>query len=129
MFFPGEDPIGQRIALTVTGSSATAPDWLAVVGHADGSDPPRSGAGLAPWAGMDRDVPLYRVETLAGRSTNAQWNGRVCRRLWSGGFDVRAGGTARQGGLYAVLAHRVALRNQEIGMRIALPRDDTSFSW
>jgi ABC-type antimicrobial peptide transport system permease subunit len=73
---------------------------------------------------IDRDIPLYRVRTLAQALEDAAWNGRVSSNL----IHVLAGlalGLSMVG-LYAVTAHAARRRSREIGVRMALgarPRD------
>lgn len=149
-FLAGRDPIGQRIALTagdagkaadpvtivgVAGNirqravpepdpvvylpyRASAPANMALLARSS-IDP----AGLVPLLrttvlALDADLPVYRIQTMADVVRNAQWNGRVAQRLiLLITFIAIALSTV---GLYAVTAHGVAQRRQEIGVRMAL---------
>ncbi|MGH9308125.1 MAG: FtsX-like permease family protein, partial [Vicinamibacterales bacterium] len=67
---------------------------------------------------LDRSLPLYRVRTLARVSRDAQWNGRVSSRLFVTLTLIAV--ILATIGLYAVTAHSVLQRTQEIGVRMAL---------
>jgi ABC-type antimicrobial peptide transport system permease subunit len=66
----------------------------------------------------DASLPLYRILTMAEVVRNAEWNRRLSHRLvLSITFIAVALSTV---GLYAVTAHGVLQRTQEIGLRMAL---------
>ena len=67
---------------------------------------------------LDSGVPLYRIQTMAQVIADSEWNGRVSERL-ARTLTLIAVLLAAIG-LYAVTAHRVSLRTQEIGIRMAL---------
>lgn len=67
---------------------------------------------------LDRNVALYSVRTLAHAIDDAQWNRRVSSYLATTVCLLSA--LLAIVGLYAVTAQRVALRTQEIGLRMAL---------
>jgi predicted permease len=67
---------------------------------------------------VDPNLPLYRVMTMSQVIEEAQWNGRVSHRLITM-LTIIALALAVVG-LYAVTAHAVGLRTQEIGVRMAL---------
>jgi predicted permease len=67
---------------------------------------------------IDRDLPLYRVMSMERALLESQWNGRISNMLLNGIAFVAVLLAAI--GLYAVSAHAVAQRTQEIGVRVAL---------
>ena len=67
---------------------------------------------------LDANVPLYRVATMAQVIDEAEWNGRVSSALVYVITGVAFG--LSMIGLYAVTAHSVAQRTQEIGVRMAI---------
>jgi putative ABC transport system permease protein len=67
---------------------------------------------------LDPDLALYRVATLDGAVDEANWNARLSYLLLASIVFIAI---ALAGvGLYAVTAHAVALRVQEMGIRLAL---------
>jgi putative ABC transport system permease protein len=149
-FLAGRDPIGQQIALTAGDAGkaadmltiigvannvrqravpepdpmvylpyrATAPANVVLLTRSS-IDP----AALVPLLrkevlALDPDLPVYRIQTMADVMRNAQWNARVSQRLiLLITFIAIALSTV---GLYAVTAHGVNQRRQEIGVRMAL---------
>jgi putative ABC transport system permease protein len=67
---------------------------------------------------LDQNVALYRMRTLARAIDDAQWNRRVSSYLASTVCLLSV--LLAVVGLYAVTAQRVALKTQEIGLRMAL---------
>ncbi len=67
---------------------------------------------------IDPYLPLYRVMTMAQAVDEAQWNGRVSHRLITALTLIAL--CISVVGLYAVTAHAVTQRTQEIGIRMAL---------
>jgi putative ABC transport system permease protein len=67
---------------------------------------------------LDRNIPLYRVRTMAGVIDDGGWNSRVSSLL----INVLAliAVTLATVGLYAVTAHGVHQRTPELGLRMAL---------
>jgi predicted permease len=67
---------------------------------------------------LDPDLALYRVTTLERAVDEANWNARMSQLLLASIVFIAV---ALAGvGLYAVTAHALALRLQEIGIRLAL---------
>jgi len=149
-FFPAADPIGQRIALTspqpasapdwltIVGvapsirqrrppepdaivyipfrSILPATGSLLVRGRADSDTLASLVRGEV--AKLDANLPVDWLRTMAQVMRDAQWNGRLSSRLLLMlTFIAVALSTI---GLYAVTAHGVVQRAQEIGLRMAL---------
>jgi putative ABC transport system permease protein len=67
---------------------------------------------------LDPTLPLYQMRTMAQAIRDAQWNGRLAERIF---FLITLIAAALSTvGLYAVTAHGVSQRSQEIGVRMAL---------
>ena len=148
-FFAEQNPLGQQITLTM-GDAATSGALTIVGVAADVRQRPNSEAEpvvylpyqAAPPATLallvrsqidpaalvpslrkavmdvDVDLPLYRVLTLAEVTRNAQWNRRLSHLLILSLTFIAVGLSTV--GLYAVTAHGVLQRTQEIGLRMAL---------
>lgn len=67
---------------------------------------------------VDQNVALYRMRTLARAVDDAQWNRRVSAYLAT--IVCLLSVLLAMVGLYAVTAQRVALKTQEIGVRMAM---------
>jgi hypothetical protein len=68
--------------------------------------------------GIDPEVPLSRIISMDDALGESQWNGHVSTLILNGIVLVA---TCLAGvGVYAVTSHAVALRTQEIGIRVAL---------
>ncbi len=67
---------------------------------------------------VDPNVPLFRMRTLERAVADAQWN-RTLSAYLAGTVCILCVLLAIVG-LYAVTAHRVSLKTQEIGLRMAL---------
>jgi putative ABC transport system permease protein len=168
LFFPGIDPIGQRIALsdsngagpglhlpaggaTPRAGSDLTTGWLTIVGIAPSI---RQGSALVPdpivysplraspppsvalvvrgtsdltaltsplresVRAIDPDLPLYRVMSMEQALSDSQWaaRGSIVISMTIVWIAIGLAGV----GLYAVTAHSVVQRSQEIGVRIAL---------
>ncbi len=68
--------------------------------------------------GIDPDLPVFQVETLAAAVDRQQWSLKLFSKMF-GAFAVIALVISAVG-LYAVTAHSTARRTQEIGVRMAL---------
>jgi putative ABC transport system permease protein len=68
--------------------------------------------------GIDPEVPLQRVMSMDDALAESQWNGHLSTVILNGIVLVAACLAAV--GVYAVTSHAVALRSQEIGIRVAL---------
>ncbi len=149
-YFPEQNPLGQQIILTKRDAASPAGALTIVGVAADvrqrplsnaepvvylhyaSAAPPTSSllvrteadpAALVPLLrnavmGVDASLPLYRVLTLAEVARNAEWNRRLSHTLVLSLTFIAVGLSTI--GLYAVTAHGVLQRTQEIGLRMAL---------
>ncbi len=157
MFFAGQPPVGQRIAIGDAGGVSAAPIWRTIVGvipnlrdgdvpepiayvpDQDGAesttlvlrttgDPAAVGRVLRQAvAALDRDLPLDRVAPLSDAMHDASWNGRISASLLIAITTIAFMLAAV--GLYAVLAHSVTQRTPEIGIRMALGASARAVVW
>ena len=67
---------------------------------------------------VDPNLPVYRIQTMADVVRDADWNRRLARELIL--FITAIAVALSTVGLYAVTAHGVGQRRQEIGVRMAL---------
>jgi predicted permease len=149
-FFPGANPIGQRVALandqtsvpaaavTIVGVAAdirqrpsSDPDPVVYLSYKTAPPPTLAlllrtttdPGGLVPLLRdavmrVDPNLPVYRIQTMAEVARDADWNRRLSRVLVL--FITAIAVALSTVGLYAVTAHGVTQRRQEIGVRMAL---------
>jgi putative ABC transport system permease protein len=161
-FFPGQDPIGQRLRFAPFRTGGKQEAWRTIVGvtttirqgsfqdgylnavvytpyrqQADGGAYLVVRSGLAPGAlsdavrrevkSMDPDQPLRQTMTLEQWMATERWPHRVFGGLFGILAAISLGLSSL--GLYAVMAHAVTQRTQEIGVRIAIGAQSQEVAW
>ena len=76
---------------------------------------------------VDPNVPLYRVRTMKRALEDADWNRRLSAKLITALTLITLAFSVV--GLYAVTAHGVSQRTQEIGIRMALGARPAEVRW
>jgi hypothetical protein len=149
VYFPHEDPIGRRLQLstdtqtttaTIVGVSATlreggndgaeadplvylplratTPPTVALIVHISG-DPDAALANLRSVVqALDADLPIYRAMPMKTAIDELRWGNRLS--IWLSYTLISIAFALAIVGLYAVTAHALAQRTQELGVRIAL---------
>jgi predicted permease len=77
--------------------------------------------------GIDPELPIYRVRSMEQALLDAEWNGRVSKRLLNTIALVAM--LLAAVGLYAVSTHTVVQRKMELGIRMALGARGTHIIW
>lgn len=159
MHFGSEDPIGKRILLTAENQSGPAwagtlvgisptvrqrtgpqPDPMVYLPYRATRPPtmvlmvrgPSEPGALTSMLreevrALDSDVPLYRIMTMDQAVSLARWNPRVSSMIITALASIAL--LLSTVGLYAVTAHAVMQRTQEIGIRIALGAQRWEVRW
>ncbi|MCC7124756.1 MAG: ABC transporter permease, partial [Acidobacteria bacterium] len=96
----------------------TAPATAVVLARSSGNAALLAPALRASALDVDPNVALYRMTSLSQSRRDAEWNGRTSEGLALTLTIVSV--LLATVGLYAVTAHAVTLRTQEIGIRMAL---------
>jgi putative ABC transport system permease protein len=161
-FFPGGDPLGQRIQMNSANDSNPALPWLTIVGvvptlpnffpdhmadpvvyaplDADvnpsrvvsiivrGPSKTLAATSLRDEVrALDSDLPVYAIQTLDEAVARSRWPVRVIGS-WFLALALIAM-TLAGVGLYAMTAHGVAQRAQEIGVRMAMGAQSGQVVW
>jgi predicted permease len=158
-YFPGQDPIGRRIRLIDESVSGTAPPWATIVGVAptvrqrtlQDPDPtvylpfraqpfqrawllvrsPEASAATAllreEVRRLDPDLPLFGIMPMDRLLPQTRWPYRMFSILFAVFASIALGLSTV--GLYALVAHSVARRTQEIGVRMALGAEAPQVLW
>lgn len=97
---------------------ASAPPTAVLMARSESSPATMAPTLRAAALSVDPNVALYRMTSLTQARRDAEWNGRVSEGLALTLTLVSV--LLATVGLYAVTAHAVTLRTQEIGIRMAL---------
>lgn len=119
----GTDPLAQREAIYVPLTQSPV-RFVSIVARTDGPPLALAPAVREAVAGLDRDLPLYTVRTLATALDESNWFYGIFGSIFAA-FGMAALFLAGVG-LYGVMSFSIGQRTRELGVRMAIgaqPRD------